>query len=117
MSVSRQRLFAHEDGVQWFVCDCVTGDSNRLTDVGRFREFRKERLYTSHTYQVPMKYALLFAEDGTAIHESQIVGPLSFLKALGLEAMRSHGCVRLAHEDAVALFDWARIGTTEGVVP
>jgi len=40
-----------------------------------------------------------------------VVGPLSYLKYVGIESIGSHGCVRLAEEDATWLFNWADVGT------
>lgn len=110
VSLSRQKLIGYEDSSKKFEFDCVTGDSNHPTTPGAFRIFRKERLYTSKTYNVPMNYAMFFTHDGKAIHESHVVGPLSFLKFLGAESIGSHGCVRLSHEDAVEIFEWAPLG-------
>ena len=111
VALGRQKLFAYEDGQVRFEFDCVSGDISHPTEPGLFRITRKARFYTSQTYKVPMNYAMFFTNDGKAIHESHVVGPLSLLKSLGIDSVGSHGCVRLAHEDAVELFDWAPIGT------
>ena len=81
--------------------DCVTGDKEHPTDVGRFQIFRKERTWYSKKYSAQMDYALFFTADGKAIHMSHAVGPCSYLKYFGIESIGSHGCVRLAEEDAV----------------
>ena len=54
---------------------------------------------------------MFFTTTGEAIHQSHLVGPLSYLKYLGVSSIGSHGCVRLAEEDASALFGWAIVGT------
>lgn len=94
--------------------DCVSGDLDHPTDKGTFRIMRKVHPYTSHTYQVPMNYAMFFTLDGKALH--QYHGPgFEILRSLKMDVsgwFGSHGCVRLQEEDARALYDWAAVGTT-----
>lgn len=62
-----------------------------------------------------MNYAMFFTTTGEAIHQSNFVGPESYLKAWGPDFLTkylgSHGCVRLSESDAETLFDWAPYGT------
>lgn len=106
-----QKLFAYEANKKVFEFDCVSGDKDHPTDVGRFQIFRKNRKHISSIYKVPMDYAMFFTKDGKAIHQSHVVGLLSYLKFFGIESIGSHGCVRLDEEDAKALFDWTPMNT------
>ncbi len=54
---------------------------------------------------------MFFTADGKAIHQSNAVGLTSVLKDLGFNQLGSHGCVRLAEENARKLFDWAPMNT------
>ena len=61
-----------------------------------------------------MNYAMFFTADGKAIHQYHGALPVStvrFLKSKVSDYLGSHGCVRLAEDDAKALFEWAPIGT------
>ena len=110
--LGRQVLIAYEGDERVFEFDCATGDRDHPTDPGYFRILRKHRTYTSVKYKVPMDYALFFTRDGKAIHKGYMVGPVSYLKFGGFESFGSHGCVRLADNDARTLFDWAAVGTS-----
>ena len=110
--LGRQVLIAYEGARQVFEFDCATGDKDHPTEPGHFTVFRKEITHTSTKYKVPMDYAMFFTTDGKAIHKSQLVGPISYLKWGGLDYFGSHGCVRLAEADAIALFAWTPLGTS-----
>lgn len=109
--LGRQVLIAWDGNRKVFEFDCATGDRDHPTDTGHFRIFRKHRAYMSQTYKVPMDYAMFFTRDGKAIHKARMVRPTSYLKWAGFDYFGSHGCVRLADGDAIALFDWAPMGT------
>jgi lipoprotein-anchoring transpeptidase ErfK/SrfK len=97
--------------------ECVSGDQYHPTDKGTFRIVRKVHPYTSHTYQVPMNYAMFFTLDGKALH--QYHGPgFEIVRSLKMEVTEwfgSHGCVRLQEEDARTLYEWAAVGTSVDV--
>jgi lipoprotein-anchoring transpeptidase ErfK/SrfK len=111
VDLSRQVLLAFDGPKQVFSFDCVTGDDSHPTPSGRWHIRSKHRHYTNHKYHVRMNFAMFFTTTGEAIHESSFVGPLSYLKSLDMGFIGSHGCVRLASEDAEALFQWTPIGT------
>lgn len=94
--------------------ECVSGDEAHPTDKGMFSVMRKMHPYTSHTYHVPMNYAMFFTLDGKALH--QYHGPgFEIVRELKMEVtgwFGSHGCVRLQEEDAKSLYEWAAVGTT-----
>jgi lipoprotein-anchoring transpeptidase ErfK/SrfK len=112
VDLNRQVLLAFDGARQVFSFDCVSGDDAHATPPGLWRILRKHRFYVSRTYHVRMDYAMFFTTTGEAIHQSHFVGPLSFLKYFGASSIGSHGCVRLAEEDAAALFAWTPMGTT-----
>ena len=116
VNLNRQVLFGYNGSKKVFEFDCVTGDKDHPTNVGKFKVFRKHRKYTSKTYKVPMDYAMFFTKDGKAIHQSQVVGLLSYLKYFGVESIGSHGCVRLSEVDAKTLFKWTPLHTEVEVV-
>lgn len=111
INLHRQVLLAFNDTAQVFVFDCVSGDNMHPTPPGHWRVHRKHRFYVSRSYHVRMDYAMFFTHTGEAIHQSHLVGPLSYLRYLGVNFVGSHGCVRLAEEDAAALFAWTPMGT------
>jgi lipoprotein-anchoring transpeptidase ErfK/SrfK len=78
---------------------------------------RKHAKYRSHTYNVPMNYAMFFTLDGKALHQyhGPGFGVVRAFKTSVSDWFGSHGCVRLREEDARTLFDWAPIGTTVNV--
>jgi len=111
VDLDRQVLTAFEDSKQIYKFDCATGDSAHPTPKGTFKILNKHAKYTSHKYKVPMDHAMFFTTTGEAIHESHAVGFTSYAKFLGINALGSHGCVRLSKSDATTLFGWAPIGT------
>lgn len=111
VNLKRQVLFAYENDKKVYEFDCVSGDEDHPTNIGTFTIFRKERKYRSKKYNVQMDYAMFFTNDGKAIHQGYAVGPLSYIKFVGIDAIGSHGCVRLAESDARTLFDWTPLHT------
>jgi len=112
VDLKRQVLTAFDGTTKTHEFDCATGDSTHPTPTGKFKILHKHAKYMSHTYKVPMNYAMFFTTTGEAIHESHAVAITSFAKYFGINALGSHGCVRLSHEDAVALFQWAPLHTS-----
>jgi lipoprotein-anchoring transpeptidase ErfK/SrfK len=117
VDLSRQILYAYQDGTLVFEYSCVSGDNDNPTTVGRHRVIRKHRIYRSRKYDRQMNFAMFF-HGGEAIHESNAVGPMSyartFLRAVGLgeeDPFGSHGCVRLSSDHAETLFDWTPMQT------
>src|SRR4051794_26539714 len=98
VDLNRQVLTAFDADKKVFAFDCVSGDNSHRTPVGHWSINHKYRYYTSHTYHVPMDYAMFFTRTGEAIHQSHLVGPLSYLKYLGVGSVGSHGCVRLTEK-------------------
>jgi lipoprotein-anchoring transpeptidase ErfK/SrfK len=73
------------------------GDSETPTPRGTFRVQWKAEQYTSREYLTQMPYSVFFADGGIAFHEGTRENP-------------SAGCVKLAHDDAVAWFHFLRVG-------
>lgn len=117
VDLKRQVLTAFEGGAKKYEFDCASGDSTHPTPVGNWKVLTKHRTYTSHKYKVAMNHAMFFTTTGEAIHESHAVGLTSFAKYFGINALGSHGCVRLSHEDAAVLFDWTPLHTPVKVTP
>ena len=114
VDLDTQTLKAYENSKVVFALDCVTGDKNHQTEPGTFHVFRKDRNHVSHTYNVPMHYAMFFRHDGKALHPYHGLVPLAMVRALKetvTDYLGSHGCVRLTENDARELFDWTPVGT------
>ncbi len=110
-----QLVEAYEDDKLEYSFICVTGDEEHPTDKGTFKIFRKEHPYRSKAYNVQMDYAMFFTEDGKALHQYHGPVPLHLVRELKkgvTEWFGSHGCVRLAENDARTLFEWAPKNTT-----
>jgi lipoprotein-anchoring transpeptidase ErfK/SrfK len=111
INLDRQVLFAFNGTTKAYEFDCVSGDEDHPTPLGHFKVNRKVHPYTSKKYHVAMNYAMFFTHTGEAIHQGFLVGPLSYLKSWGIGGIGSHGCVRLAEDDASSLYSWTPIGT------
>jgi lipoprotein-anchoring transpeptidase ErfK/SrfK len=114
VDLDSQTLKAYEGADVVFAFDCVTGSKDHPTDPGFFRIHNKDPKHVSTAYQVPMHYAMFFTQDGKALHQYHGMVPLGVVRALKehvTDYLGSHGCVRLAEQDAKALYDWTPIGT------
>ena len=99
ISISKisQKMTITVDGSQQFVWPVSTGAPGYDTPSGTFHPFRMEAEHFSKEWDdAPMPHSIFFTPDGHAIHGSYHV------KSLGLRA--SHGCVRLAPDNATKLF-------------
>jgi lipoprotein-anchoring transpeptidase ErfK/SrfK len=109
--IERQILIALENGQEVYNFDIVTGRDGKETTAGSYRIFRKHEKYTSNTYGSEMPYAMFFTEDGKAIHGTQMATLRSYLHSYITESVGSQGCVGLTDDNALALFQWAPMGT------
>ncbi|NTV72851.1 MAG: L,D-transpeptidase [Holophaga sp.] len=110
IDLEAQNLSAYDKKKLVYEFDVVTGDKDHPTSPGRFKIYRKENPYRSKKYNAQMDYAMFF-DGGNAIH--QYHGPFG-LVSLGRgvsDWFGSHGCVRLAEENARTLYQWAPKGT------
>jgi L,D-transpeptidase catalytic domain len=93
-----QKMTVVVDGSEEYVWLVSTGGRDYDTPTGTYHIFRMEKEHFSKEWDdAPMPYSMFFTPLGHAIHGSYHV------KSLGRRA--SHGCVRLAPENAAVLFD------------
>ena len=114
--IERQILLALENGEEIYNFDIVTGKDGKETTAGRYKIFRKHEKYTSKTYGSEMPYTMFFTEDGKAIHGTQMATLRSYLHSYLTESVGSQGCVGLTDDNALALFEWAPVGTPVVVI-
>jgi hypothetical protein len=94
---SAQRMTVNVDGLELYVWPVSTGVTGYTTPDGTYRLFRMEEFHFSEEWDdAPMPNSIFFTRKGHAIHGSEHV------ERLGRRA--SHGCVRLAPEDAATLY-------------
>jgi len=94
---SKQQMTVTVDGEARYVWPVSTGKGRYDTPAGEFQPFRMARHHFSREWDdAPMPYSIFFTQEGHAIHGSYEV------RRLGTPA--SHGCVRLAPENAATLF-------------
>lgn len=92
-----QKMTVSIDGDREYVWPVSTGASGYTTPSGSYRPFRMEKDHFSKEWDdAPMPHSIFFTPKGHAIHGS------FYVKSLGRRA--SHGCVRLAPENAAKLF-------------
>jgi L,D-transpeptidase catalytic domain len=93
-----QKMTVKVDGATEYVWPVSTGAARYETPSGTFKPFRMEAEHFSKEWDdAPMPHSIFFTPQGHAIHGSFHVA------SLGRKA--SHGCVRLAPENAAILFD------------
>jgi lipoprotein-anchoring transpeptidase ErfK/SrfK len=92
-----QKMTVTVDGDREFVWPVSTGASGYDTPSGSYRPFRMEKDHFSKEWDdAPMPHSMFFTPEGHAIHGSP------YVKSLGRRV--SHGCVRLAPDNAAKLF-------------
>lgn len=99
ISISKmsQKMTVTVDGEKKYQWKVSTGAAGYETPSGTYRPFRMEKEYFSKEWDdAPMPNSIFFTVRGHAIHGSYQI------KRLGTRA--SHGCVRLAPENAAKLF-------------
>lgn len=114
--IERQVLIAFENGEEIYNFDIVTGRDGKETTAGSYTISRKYEKYTSKTYGSEMPYTMFFTEDGKAIHGTQMATLRSYLHSYLAESVGSEGCVGLTDDNALALFEWASVGTSVVVI-
>jgi len=94
---SSQKMTVSVDGVEKYVWLVSTGASGYSTPSGSYAPFRMEADHFSKEWDdAPMPHAIFFTRSGHAIHGSP------HIQRLGTAV--SHGCVRLAPENATKLY-------------
>ena len=98
---SGQRMIVSQDGVRIHVWPVSTGLRRYDTPSGAYTPFRMEKDHFSREWDdAPMPHSIFFTAKGHAIHGTDHV------HNLGRPA--SHGCVRLARQNAATLFNLVR---------
>lgn len=93
-----QKMTVKVDGATEYVWPVSTGARGYETPSGKFRPFRMEKDHFSKEWDdAPMPHSIFFTPRGHAIHGS------FYVKSLGRRA--SHGCVRLAPDNAAKLYN------------
>ena len=92
-----QQMTVSVDGTPRYTWPVSTGRAGYATPAGSFTPLRLEREHYSREWDnAPMPHSVFFTTRGHAIHGTRST------KALGSPV--SHGCVRLAPENAAVLF-------------
>jgi hypothetical protein len=92
-----QKMTVEVDGETEYVWPVSTGARGYDTPSGKYRPFRMEKDHFSKEWDdAPMPNSIFFTPKGHAIHGS------FYVKSLGRRA--SHGCVRLAPDNAAKLY-------------
>jgi lipoprotein-anchoring transpeptidase ErfK/SrfK len=92
-----QKMTVSVDGVERYVWLVSTGAAGYSTPSGSYTPFRMESDHYSKEWDdAPMPHSIFFTPAGHAIHGSPHV------RSLGMRV--SHGCVRLAPDNAATLY-------------
>ena len=105
VDLSKQRLYAREDGKTIFSARISSGQVGRDTPPGYYKILEKDKNHVSNMYPKPnggakMPYMLRLSYDGIAIHQGYLPG-----------VPASHGCIRVSRSSAKKLWKWSEIGT------
>jgi lipoprotein-anchoring transpeptidase ErfK/SrfK len=93
-----QRMAVTVDGVKKWVWPVSTGGRGYTTPSGTYIPFRLEKDHFSEEWDdAPMPHSIFFTYEGHAIHGS--------MHTARLGSPVSHGCVRLAPENAAVLYE------------
>jgi lipoprotein-anchoring transpeptidase ErfK/SrfK len=96
INLSSQQMVVYVDGRARYGWDVSTARSGYRTPVGSYRPTRMHRMWYSRKYDMAPMPNSVFFRGGYAIHGTPHV------RSLGRPA--SHGCVRLAPENARTLY-------------
>jgi len=104
IDLSKQKLYAIENGEVVFSGDISSGKSGHRTPKGTFKVIDKERFHISNKYPEPnggakMPYMHRLTNSGLAIHQGYLPGYPA-----------SHGCIRVGKTTAKKLWRWSREG-------
>ncbi len=93
-----QRMTVSLDGVERYSWPVSTGMADYATPAGAFTPSRLAKVHYSKEWDnAPMPHSIFFTDAGHAIHGSRATGRLG--------SPASHGCIRLAPQNARMLFD------------
>ena len=112
ISLANQQLYRFEDGRIISTHPVSTGVAGHRTPTGDYAVRRKSPKAWSNKYECMMLNWMAITSDGQfGIHALE---GKSYLRKLGKPA--SHGCIRLSHTDAKAMYEWSSIGTPVTIV-
>ncbi len=105
IDLSKQKIYAKEDGRVVFSGPISSGKSGHATPRGSFRILEKDKFHISSKYPKPrggakMPYMLRLTKSGIAVHQGHVPGYPA-----------SHGCIRVPKSTAIKLWRWSRVGT------
>ena len=104
IDLSKQRLYAKENGRVVFSGAISSGKSGHRTPTGTFRVLEKDRFHVSNKYPEPnggakMPYMHRLTRGGIAVHQGYLPGYPA-----------SHGCIRVSKATAKRLWNWSHTG-------
>ena len=100
VSIPRQRLTVYDGTTVVATTPVSTGVPGHRTPTGVFTVIQKQRYHRSNIYSdAPMPYMQRITWSGVALHEGHVTGRPA-----------SHGCIRLPHAFAIALWKATRVG-------
>jgi len=100
VSIGSQRVTLFSNGVRVAQGPVSTGTPGHPTPMGVFSIIQKDRYHHSNLYgNAPMYYMQRITWSGSAMHEGVLPGHAA-----------SHGCIRLSHGFAAALWPTTRLG-------
>ncbi|MFM5949211.1 MAG: L,D-transpeptidase family protein [Novosphingobium sp.] len=106
VSKSSRQMFVFKDGALWATSPVSTGMRGRGTPSGVFPILQKRKFHRSNIYSnAPMPYMQRLTWSGIAIHAGNVPAYNA-----------SHGCIRVPHGFARALFNLTKAETTTVVV-
>ncbi len=100
IDLTKQKLYAIEDGNITMDTNISTGKKGYRTPAGKFKILEKKRYHISTIYNLPMPYMLRLTNGGVAIHQGYVPNYPA-----------SHGCIRVPKRVAEELFYWTPKGT------
>jgi len=128
VNLTKQHLYAYQDGQVQFDFDISSGRPELPTPVGRWHVLYKATNITFYSpwpqgsefyyYPTHINYALNFREGGFYLHDAwwrHSFGPGSNVyhqNPDGTWETGSHGCVGMTIDNAAKLYNWTPVGTT-----
>jgi lipoprotein-anchoring transpeptidase ErfK/SrfK len=114
IDISEQKMKIFENGFNLGEYLVSTGTTKMPTPIGTFKILSKSELAYSNAYSLYMPNFMLFTKGGAGIHGLPFWKNGSKVVYEGVNHLGkrvSHGCVRLALNNAIMIFAWADKGT------
>jgi lipoprotein-anchoring transpeptidase ErfK/SrfK len=111
VDLSKQWLYAYEDGAQVFDAPVATGRDGMDTPAGNFAVYSKTKLQTMRGvtdgagWVVPNVPNVMYINGDVALHGTY------WHHLFGTGVRVSHGCINLPLDAAAWLYSWAPVGT------